>query len=83
MVQLRNAAVCALLVLFALGSQAGRNTALTWCQPLTGKMFIFEHTTSRFGAGMLLPGRAPGVVAAHFVLVLVSTVLQVFCANET
>ena len=83
MVQLRNAAVCALLVLFAPRSQAGRNTALTRCQPLTGKMLIFEHTTSRFGAGMLLPGRAPGEVAAHFVLVLVSTVLQVFCASET
>ena len=83
MVQLRDVTVCALLVHFSLGSQTGRNTALTWCQPLTGKMFILEHTTSQFGAGMLLPGRAPGVIAAHFVLVLVNTVLQVFCANET
>ena len=39
--------------------------------------------SSQFGAGVLLPGRAPGVIAAHFVIVLVSTVLQVFCANET
>ena len=83
MVQLKDVTVCALLVHFSLGSQTDRNAALTWCQPLTGKMFILEHTTSQFGAGMLLPGRAPGVMAAHFVLVLVNTVLQVFCANET
>ena len=56
MVQLRDVTVCALLVRFPLGSQAGRNSALTWCQPLTGKVFILEHTTSQFGAGMLLPG---------------------------
>ena len=48
MVQLRDVTVCALRFRFSLG--------LTWCQPLTGKVFILEHTTSRFGAGMLLPG---------------------------
>ena len=83
MVQLRNAAVCALLVLFCSRISSRPEYSLDLVPASHWDMFIFEHTTSRFGAGMLLPGRAPRVVAAHFVLVLVSTVRQVFCANET
>ena len=38
--------------------------------------------SSQFGAGVLLPGRAPGVIAAHFVIVLVSIVLQVSASTK-
>ena len=42
MVQMRDVTECVLLFRFSLGSQAGRNSALTWCQPLTGKVFIWS-----------------------------------------
>ena len=82
MVQLRDATVCAARS-FSSRISNRPEYSLDLVPASHWEKVHLGHTTSQFDAGVLLPGRDPGVIAAHFVIVLVSTVLQVFCANET